>query len=188
MILMQYRMIRSRRKSSVTNYKRRIAALKSGLPRIVVRKSNRGILMQIAEYQLVGDKVLISASSNELKGMGWEPRSNMPTAYLTGLLLAKKAKGLNAKSLILDIGLYRPVKGSVIFAAAKGAKDGGLNAAGEFEVDEKRLSGAHIANLANVAKGDGRMKNQFSEYQKSNFDPAKITEKFEAIKKQLLNK
>ena len=142
------KMIRLRRKISVTNYKKRIAMLKSGLPRVVVRKSNRGISMQVIAYEPDGDKITASASSSELKAMGWEPRSNMPTAYLTGLLLAKKASSMKGMEMVLDIGIYRPVKGSVIFAAAKGAQDGGLKVAGEIEVDEKRISGAHAGAAA----------------------------------------
>ncbi len=93
------------------------------MPRLVVRKSNRAHHMQVIKYEENGDKVVASVNSRELKEMGWEPRCNIPTAYLTGLLLAKKWKGEGDS---LDIGLYKPVKGSVVFAAAKGAQDGGL--------------------------------------------------------------
>ena len=139
----------------MTNYKKRIAMLKGGLARVVVRK-NRAINVQIAEYDSTGDKVVASANSKELKAFGWEPRSNIPTAYLTGLLLAKKAKGMKGKELILDIGLYRPMKGSVIFAAAKGTVDGGINIISNIEIDAKRLSGSHIADFS--IKGDALAK------------------------------
>ncbi len=59
--------------------------------RVVVRKSNRGISMQVVEYDRSGDKIIASSNSKELKGMGWEPRCNIPTAYLTGMLLGKQA-------------------------------------------------------------------------------------------------
>ena len=87
---------------------------------------------------------MASATSKELKKMGWEPRCNIPTAYLTGLLLAKKWKG----EATLDIGLYKPVKGSVVFAAAKGAQDGGLKLGANIEIDAARLSGGHIENYS----------------------------------------
>ena len=70
--------------------------------------------------------------------MGWEPRCNIPTAYLTGLLLAKKWKG----EATLDIGLYKPVKGSVVFAAAKGAQDGGLKLGANIEIDPQGFRAA----------------------------------------------
>lgn len=177
------RMIRRRRSQAITNYAKRIAGIKSGLPRVVVRKSNRGVMMQITTYTDKGDKVLAMANSGELRQFGWEPRSNMPTAYLTGMLLAKKA-GMKDKECILDIGIYRPVKGSVVFAAAKGSKDNGMAIAANIEIDEKRLSGKHIAEYAKAGAG----KVQFAAYSKANFDVQKLDEKFEAVKKQLMVK
>lgn len=178
---MQHRMIRTRRAQAVTNYAKRIAGIKSGLARVVVRKSNRGITMQITTYSEKGDNVLATVNSRELKEYGWEPRRNMPTAYLTGMLLAKKANFGN-RECILDIGIYRPVQGSVVFAAAKGSKDNGMAIAANLEVDEKRLAGRHIAEYAKAGTG----KTQFTAYAKANFDVKKMDEKFEAVKKQLM--
>lgn len=173
------RMIRRRRAQAITNYAKRIAAIKSGEPRVIVRKSNSGIMMQVATYSEKGDNVTVTARSGELRQFGWEPRSNMPTAYLTGMLLAKKAN-MKDRPCILDIGTYRPVKGSVVFAAAKGSKDNGMAIAANIEIDEKRLSGKHIAEYA---KSNAK---QFTAYQKANFDVQRIDEKFEAVKKQLM--
>ena len=171
----------------MTNYKKRIAMLKGGLARVVVRKSNRAINVQIAEYDSTGDKVVTSANSRELKAFGWEPRSNIPTAYLTGLLLAKKAKDMKGKELILDIGLYRPMKGSVIFAAAKGSVDGGLSILSNIEFDAKRLSGAHISDYTTKKEALAKSGSQFSAYAKAGFDASKIVERFEEVKKKILS-
>lgn len=178
-----YRRIRHRRRSATTNYKKRIAALKGGMERVVVRKSNKGISMQIVEYDINGDKVVASANSKELKSKGWEPRCNIPTAYLTGMLLAQKAKDKKA-DFILDIGLYRPVKSSVIFAAAKGFQDAGANLHATIEFDAARLSGAHIATYAkSIDQKD--YETRFSSYVKSGFDAKEISKKFETVKSQL---
>ncbi len=177
------RIARSRRSDASTNYAKRIAMLKSGMPRVVVRKSNRQILVQLVGYKENGDVVLASAGSKELKKMGWEPRSNIPTAYLTGMLLAKKAKKLAEKGCILDIGLYRPVQGSVEFAAAKGSKDGGMALRFNAEFDASRITGAHIAKYA-AMKPKG---SQFASYVKSGFDVAKISDAFETVKKKILS-
>ncbi len=174
---------RARRRDASTDYRKRVEMLKSGMPRVAVRRSNRRILMQLVSYKEDGDAVVVSANSAELKQAGWEPRGNMPTAYLTGMLLAKKAKRLAEKGCILDIGLYRPVKGSVIFAAAKGVKDAGMNIKFNGEVDAGRISGAHIAKYAAMKPAGG----QFSLYAKANFDAARITELFEAAKKKILS-
>lgn len=168
----------------MTDYRKRVALLKSGLPRVVVRKSNRAITMQVVAYEPNGDKILASASSRELKQFGWEPRANIPTAYLTGMLLAKKAKGMKDKRLILDIGLYRPVKSSVVFAAAKGTQEGGINISANIDFSAERLSGSHIAAFAAKKEAQGS-KVQFSDYGKSGFDPARIREKFEEAKKKI---
>lgn len=181
-----YRMIRHRRRTSTTNYKKRIALLKGALKRVVVRKSNRAITMQIVEYEKDGDRIVTSVNSCELKSVGWEPRCNIPTAYLTGMLLAKKIKD-KGSDFILDIGLYRPVKGSVIFAAARGFKDGGANLHGSIEFDDARLSGAHIAKYAS-AIDEQTYKSRFSSYVKSGFDLKNVNKKFESVKKELTSK
>ncbi len=186
MISMKYKMIRRRRRDSTTNYTRRIAMLKSGLPRVVVRKSNRGIIMQIVEYSEKGDRVVVSARSGELSEFSWQPRSNMPTAYLTGCLLAKKAKGLKESQYVLDTGLYKPIKSSVVFAAAKGSIDSGLKIVSGIEADEKRISGEHIAGYAGSIKGDSdAYKRQFAAYTRSGFSPESIKHAFEQAKKKI---
>lgn len=99
------------------------------------------------------------------------------------MLLAKKAKKLAEKGCILDIGLYRPVHGSVEFAAAKGTKDGGMNLKFNAEFDASRITGAHIAKYA-AMKQKGA---QFAKYAKAGFDVAKIVETFETVKKKILS-
>jgi large subunit ribosomal protein L18 len=174
--------IKRRRRMGVTNYPKRIAMLKSGAARVVVRKSNRAVRMQIISYSVSGDKVLASASSGELESLGWKPRCNTPTAYLTGMLLANKAKSIKQDRLISDIGLYRPVKSSVVFAALKGCMDNGLNLLGKIEIDDERISGKLIKDYAQKLGGES---NQFSGYKKEGFDISRIDETFESVKKKL---
>lgn len=179
-----YRMIRHRRRTARTNYKKRIASLKGNMKRVVVRKSNKAITMQIVEYEKDGDKILAGVNSSELRSMGWEPRCNIPTAYLTGMLLAKKINDKKS-DFVLDIGLYRPVKGSVIFAAAKGFQDSGTKLHGNIEFNEARLNGSHIADYA--SKIGENYKVRFSSYVKSGFDAKGINQKFESVKKQIMS-
>ncbi len=158
------RVYRSRRARSLTDYKRRIALLKGGMNRLVVRKTNRCVIMQIVEYREDGDVILKSVNSKELVKYGWSPRRNIPTAYLTGVLLSKRAPNKDAE-LVLDTGLYKPVKNSLIFAAAKGCIDSGMKLRGSIEFDESRLSGSHISGFAaKVKESPERYKNQFSKY------------------------
>ncbi len=175
-----YRKIKSRRRSGRTNYKRRIALLNGNMPRIVIRKTNRRIITQIISYGKDGDRVVAHAESGELRKLGWEPRANAPTAYLTGMLLAKKAKGSVKGDVVLDIGLHKPVKSSVIFAGAKGAADGGLGLLNNIEIDGNRVRGGHVAEYAKSGKAT------FSAYQNANFNVSNIAEIFDGLKKKIM--
>ena len=177
---MKYKMIRRRKRQAVTDYKKRIEMLKGDMPRVVVRKSNKGVLVQLVGYQTSGDKVLTSISSNALRKYQWAPRNNIPTAYLTGLMLAQAAKKLDVNEVVLDIGLAKPGKFSVVFAAGKGAADGGLKLLNGIEFDEKRLSGAHIADYAKSGRS-------FPGYDKEKFDPKTIVERFTETKKKIMS-
>jgi large subunit ribosomal protein L18 len=137
-----------RKREQKTNYKRRMALLKSGKKRLVVRIFNRNVLAQLIEYKPTGDKVLVSAYSKELEGKGWnQSLSNTSAAYLTGLLLSQKLKNADA---VLDTGLQRVAKGSKIYACLKGCLDGGMNvphSEGLYPSDD-RIRGEHVANYA----------------------------------------
>jgi large subunit ribosomal protein L18 len=116
-----------RRREGKTDYRHRLKQLKSGVPRAVVRKTLTKTIVQFIKYDQTGDKVLAQAVSTELKKFGWDGScSNIPSAYLTGLLAAKRAKGSKVKEAVLDIGLHSPTKGSKMFASLKGIIDGGV--------------------------------------------------------------
>ena len=136
-----------RKRNGRTDYKKRLALLKSGLPRLVVRKSNKNIQLQIIQYLPDGDKVLATVRATELVKEGYKGNTgNIPAAYLTGLLLAKKA---NIKDdLIVDIGLQKHQKGSRLYAAVKGAVDGGLKVRVKDDIfpPEARLNGEHLSS------------------------------------------
>ncbi|MCL4403358.1 MAG: 50S ribosomal protein L18 [Candidatus Marsarchaeota archaeon] len=176
-----YKFKRARRKSAQTDYRKRVALLKGRMPRVVVRKSNREITMQVVEFMPDGDKVVASVSSKALRAFGWEPRCNIPTAYLTGLLLSSHVKNKDEK-YVLDIGLYRPIRNSVIFAAAKGAIDAGMGISSGMEFDESRLEGKHIEAYASSTHSPV----QFAELKKK-VDPSKIASLFGETKKKILN-
>lgn len=134
-----------RKREGRTDYRARLSLLKSKLPRLVVRKSNKNMMLQVINYQPDGDKVLATALSVNLKDQGWKhSTSSIPAAYLTGLMLAKKLKLKD--EIIVDIGLQVHKKGSRIYAAVKGALDGGLKIRCSEDIfpSEDRLSGKHI--------------------------------------------
>jgi len=137
-----------RRREGKTSYRKRRAMLVSRIPRLVIRKTNNYLIGQIILYSVQGDKVLASANSSELSALGWKhDTKNLPAAYLTGMLIAKKAIKAKVAEAIPDLGIYNITKGSKLFAFLKGAIDGGL----KVKTDEKnlpsadRLKGKHIS-------------------------------------------
>jgi len=141
-----------RKRTKKTDYKKRLAMLKSGEKRFVVRLSNHMVIAQVIEYQITGDKTLVSVSSNHLKELGWKSDlKNTPAIYLTSLLLAEKAKEKGVKSVIFDVGLRNYKSKTKIYAALKAIADAGL----ECPFDEKvlplndRIEGKHISDDVN---------------------------------------
>ena len=135
----QYR----RKQSAKTDYKKRLALLKSKSLRLVVRKSNKHMLAQLVKYGNKGDIVLKTVTSEHLKNYGWDQSTgNISAAYLVGLLIGKESKG---KEAVLDLGLQTPKSGSRLFAVLKGAVDGGLKIKCSEEVfpPEERIIGKH---------------------------------------------
>lgn len=142
-----------RRRQGITDYRNRLKLLKSQKPRLVIRKSLNNILAQIITYNMKGDEVILSAHSDELKKFGWNAnKGNLPSAYLVGLLIGKKAIQNNIKSAILDVGSVVSTKGSRLYSALKGAVDGGLIVphAKEILPDESRIKGRHIVEYAKL--------------------------------------
>ncbi|MBW6461572.1 MAG: 50S ribosomal protein L18 [DPANN group archaeon] len=136
-----------RRIEGKTNYKKRLNLLISGKPRMVVRRSNTKMIVQIVTSVHGQDKTVVAVDSSFLAKIGWKGSlKNIPAAYLTGLQLAVLAKSNKVDNAILDIGLLTPTKGAVIFAVLKGAVDGGLeipNSPDNIPSDE-RIVGTHI--------------------------------------------
>ncbi len=180
-----------RRRELKTDYQKRLRLLKSGKPRIVVRKSVKNVTCQVVEYQPSGDRTLFSADSRELKKLGWNAGTgNIPSAYLTGLLCGTRAKGI--KEAVLDSGLHRSTKGSRLYAALKGVVDGGLKIPHSEEIlpDEDRLKGQHIAAYAEHVKKESAEKHRkmFSGYAKSKVAPEKLPEHFDEVRAKILKK
>lgn len=174
-----------RRKEKSTNYEKRLGLVKSGKPRMVVRRSNRHVLVQLVEFNSAGDKVLVSVNSKKLKKFKWASRRNLPTAYLAGFYAGVLGKKAGVKEFVLDIGLVPPVVGGLPFAAQKGAVDAGLKSPhGENIVDEGRVKGEHIEALAN-SLSEAEYKKRFASYLKEGFDPKKFTSLFESAKEAI---
>jgi len=185
--------------------------------RLIVRLTNKDVIAQIAYAKIKGDVIMTAAYSHELPRYGLKVGlTNYAACYATGLLLARRhlqKLGLAARyqgkikvtgedwhydlnridgpkpfKASLDVGLARTSTGARIFAALKGACDGGLNVphsdsrfAGydaeaqklDTEVFRKYLFGGHVADyMRHLQESDAeRYQKQFSEYIKNGIKP-----------------
>ena len=183
-----YKVKMRRRRDGKTNYKKRLALVKSGKHRFVARKTNSRIIAQVIEFNLAGDKVIASADSGELGKLGWNCAGrNIPSAYLTGLLCGKRAVEKKVTAAVFDMGFRTPVHGSIPFAVLKGAIDAKV----DIPFDEKslpsgdRISGKHIEDYAKKLDLE-RKKVIFSGYLKNKVDPATLTQLFQKTKESIL--
>lgn len=187
--------------------------------RLVVRLTNTDIITQIIYAKITGDIVLAAAYSHELKRYGMPiGLTNYSSAYATGLLLARrvltklnladKYKGntdvsgadYNVEALekgpkpffaLLDVGLKRTTTGSKIFAALKGATDGGIEVPHSetrfvgYNKEEKKLNaevlrkyifGGHIKEYMERLKKEDptNYEKRFSRYAKNKLNPADL--------------
>ncbi|XP_023018544.1 ribosomal protein L5 [Leptinotarsa decemlineata] len=177
--------------------------------RLIVRLSNRNVTCQIAYSRIEGDKIVCAAYSHELPKYGIKAGlTNYAAAYATGLLLARRLlkklgldtlyegttdvtgdeynvegveNGPGAFRCYLDVGLQRTSTGARVFAAMKGAVDGGLNiphSTKRFpgydnetknfnaEVHRNHIFGIHVADyMRSLEEEDPEaFKRQFSQY------------------------
>ncbi|MEM4245645.1 MAG: 50S ribosomal protein L18 [Candidatus Nanoarchaeia archaeon] len=164
-----------RKREGKTDYNKRRRLISSGELRLVIRRSNKNVNIQIVKYENGGDKVLISANTRELIKRGWQgSRSNLPAAYLTGLLAGRKAQKQKIKKAILDVGIHTPVKGSLVYGALKGVIDGGVEVPHSEDVipKQERIEGKHI------------MLNTKTKFTKTNKE--KTVEQFKTTKEKIM--
>jgi large subunit ribosomal protein L18 len=146
-----------RRREGRTDYYMRGKLLLSEDPRMVVRRTNREIIIQLVVPDGDGDRTLAAAYSRDLKAYGYTgPGANTPAAYLMGILFGARCRKAGYPAAILDIGLRRATPGSRVFAALKGALAAGLAVPHGEEVlpDDSRVRGEHIAAYAPQRAGE----------------------------------
>jgi large subunit ribosomal protein L18 len=143
----RYKVPFRRRREGRTNYHVRYKLILSKKPRLVVRKSNGNMTVQLVVAELSGDKTLLTITSKELRDYGYAlATGNLPAAYLTGLLFGKKMLALGVSEAIADIGLHASTKGGRIYATIKGVVDAGVNVPHSPEIfpEDERIRGEHI--------------------------------------------
>lgn len=145
---MALRTDKKRRNENKTDYNLRFGLLKSGKPRIVIRRTNKYFIVQAVESFEGKDKVISGVTSRDLIKQGWDKKfegslKNISAGYLTGLLAAKK---FGDKEFIVDLGMTRTIDGNRMFAVVKGLADGGANINVNERVfpSEERINGEHL--------------------------------------------
>lgn len=181
-----------RRRERKTDYRLRKKLVISKLPRLVVRKTNRNFIAQVVMATVIGDVVIASAHSRELrKKFGWlGSLNNLPAAYLVGLLCGLRAAAKGIEKAILDIGLHTPSRGAAVFAAMKGFVDAGIEVPHDESIlpDETRIRGEHIAKYAELLASTNKERyiRYFSEYLARGLPPENLPEHFDTIKEKIL--
>ncbi len=150
-----YRVPFRRRREGRTDYRSRAKLLRSGKPRVVVRKTLNQTIIQFIVADAGGDRVVATAQSLELKERGWAAGTgNLPAAYLTGYLAGKRAAAKGVSAAILDLGLQRPSRGGRLFAALQGLLDSGVAVPHSPDVlpSKERIRGESIPTQFDAVK------------------------------------
>ena len=156
--------LKRRRKEFKTDYKKRFALLKSGLPRVIFRKTNKYLIVQYVKSDNAQDKILLGIDSKVLLKYGWpkeESIKSIPAAYLTGYLFGKKIllkrlegspEGTAVSSFeekpIIDFGMARVLHKTRVYAFILGLIDSGIKIECKKESfpEESRIKGNHLKN------------------------------------------
>ena len=149
----RYKVPFRRRRQGRTDYRSRLALVRSGKHRAVVRRSNKHVRIQLVSYDDGGDMIVATAVSTELAKLGWKRSGDStPGAYLTGYLAGQRAREKGVEEAILDLGLREPVKGCVLFAATKGLVDAGVIIPHDEEMlpPDERIRGKHLPDGAEM--------------------------------------
>jgi len=122
---------KKRRQQHKTDYKKRLNLLKSEIPRLVFRKTNKYFISQYVLSEEAKDKVKFGISSKKLLSLGWPEDfkgslKSIPAAYLVGYFMGKKILKEKLKQPIVDLGMVRSLHKTKQFGFLKGLIDSGL--------------------------------------------------------------
>jgi large subunit ribosomal protein L18 len=177
-----------RRAEGKTNYSKRMAFLKSGMPRAVIRKSTNNLRVQFIQTENGKDTIITSSHTKELGEYHYAGHlGNVPAAYLTGLLGGMRLARQKTKEVIVDLGVQPSILGTRLFAAVKGIQDAGIvvHADALAFPKEDRLMGKHIEAYAQQDYSKMN-RNQFSTYAAKKMNPSEFSKTIEQIKKAIL--
>lgn len=180
-----------RRRMGATDYRARKKIITSSVLLLAVRVSSKNVTAQFIKPRAVGDEVVSSAHSRNLKKLGWKGSSkSVPACYLLGLLAGKRAKDQGIEKAYLYNGLSSFVNGSRVSALVKGVKDAGVDVPMSDEVapSKDRITGKANAEYAKslLAENKEKYSKVFSGLIKSGFKPEEYEENASALKQVIL--
>ncbi|BCS92092.1 50S ribosomal protein L18 [Metallosphaera sp. J1] len=174
-----------RRREGKTNYYRRYTYVLNRTDRVVVRLTNKYVIVQFMKFDPKGDVTVAAAHSRELEKFGWKGDENNSTAcYLTGYLAGLRAKKSGMTMANADIGLFTPTKGARIFYALKGVIDSGVKVPmGDVGVSNERITGKHVAEYAQKLEQEDpeKYRRLFSRYLARGLDPKDLPSHFKEV-------
>lgn len=142
---------KKRRNENKTDYGKRLMLLKSEMPRVVFRKTNKYVIGQYVTSKETKDNVEIGVNSVQLLNYDWPKEfggslKSIPASYLVGLLMGRKILKEKKETPIADFGMIRSIHKTKIFAFLKGLVDAGVEIKHEGKVfpSEDRISGKHL--------------------------------------------
>ncbi len=187
----RYRVQFRRKREGKTDYRHRLNMLRSKKLRLVGRISLKHVTAQVVKVSTTGDITLASAHSKQLEALGWKDgTSNLPSAYLVGLLCGYRAIKAGVKEATFDIGMVHPTRGGKIFALLKGAVDAGLQIPHDAEIlpSDERVSGQDISQYAGKLKEEDEKsyESRFSSYLSRGLNPEEIPDHFNSVKQEII--
>ena len=82
-----------RRREGKTDYYKRTRLVVADAPRMVVRRTNRHIIIQLVTAEMDGDRTLVAANSSELESDGYKgSMSNTPVCIFNWHALCRQGK------------------------------------------------------------------------------------------------
>jgi len=197
--------------------------------RFVVRFSNKDITCQVIYATIAGDVCLAAAYAHELPKYELKfGLTNYASAYCVGLLCARRlltkvglaeeyegqtevdgedfhveaGEGARPFKAYLDVGIKRTSTGAKVFAAMKGACDGGLDIphnekryAGydkdtkelDTEVFQKYITGGHVAEYMQEMRDEEpeKYESHFSKYLEADMDPDDLEEHYPSVHEKI---
>ena len=145
--------MKKRRREGKTDYLKRMGLLKSGLPRLAFRKTNKYLLSQYILSHEAKDKIVVGINSKSLLKYGWPKEAlgslkSISAAYFLGMVTGRKIIKKNLETPILDFGLYRTLHKTKLYAFVKGIADAGV----KIKYDKKTFPEEDRIKMAKTKK------------------------------------